>query len=146
MPREAATASYPEFRNYFDAKLSGEDLWLTDEARFLGHSIAFEIPLPRTSQPFKRVHDLIMLGSLPPRVRHEYRLSWTPVHAVASKAAAQALRTARLPLPDALATGRCTPFFDLVANTEASRIAQGKPTPGISPTGEHLGPAAQSAA
>ena len=146
MPREAAPPSYPQFRAYFDSRLAGEELWLTDEARFVGYAVAFEIPLPRALQPFKRLHDLVMLGSLPPRVRRDYDLPWTRAHAVASKAAAQALRTARLALPDALAQGRCATFFDLVANTEASRIAHGKPTPGISPTGEHLGPRARRAA
>jgi uncharacterized protein (DUF2236 family) len=146
MPREAAPPSYPGFRAYFDSRLAGGELWLTDEARFVGYSVAFEIPLPRAMQPLKRLHDLVMLASLPPRVRREYALPWTPAHAVASKTAARALRTARLPLPDALAQGRCASFFDLVANTEASRIAHRKPTPGVSPSGEHLGPGARRAA
>ena len=52
-------------------------MFLTDEARYVGHATAFEIPMPAHQQPGKRVHDLLMLGSLPPRVRELYGLDYT---------------------------------------------------------------------
>jgi uncharacterized protein (DUF2236 family) len=138
MPRAAAPPSYPAFRAYFDRKLASDELWLTDEARYVGYTTAFEIPMPASRQPFKRLHDMIMLRSLPPRVRREYGLTLTPAQAVAANVAARSLRTARRPLPQMIARGRCVYFFDEVAKTEAWRIAQGRPTPGVSPSGELL--------
>jgi len=73
MPRESAPASYGEFRAYWNAKLASEEMYLTEEARYIGYATAFEIPLPALHQPGKRVHDLLMLGSLPPRARDARR-------------------------------------------------------------------------
>jgi uncharacterized protein (DUF2236 family) len=131
MPRDAAPASYQDFRDYYEAILAGDGLWLTDEARYVGHATAFEIPMPATMQPAKALHDLIMLGSLPARVRRIYRLTWTPAHALVFKAAARAVRTARFGLPRRAARGVNTGFFDLVAATEARRITHGRPTPQV---------------
>jgi uncharacterized protein (DUF2236 family) len=139
MPRDAAPPSYPAFRAYFEGKLAGDELWLTDEARHIGYATAFEIPMPPSRQPVKRLHDLIMLRSLPPRVRREYGLTLTTAQALAADVAARGLRTARRRLPQAIARGRCVYFFDEVAKTEARRIARGRATPGVSPSGELLG-------
>ena len=128
MARDAAPETYREFRAYYDGFLASDDVWLTDAARYTGHAIAFEIPMAAHMQPFKRVHDVIMLGSLPPRVRRIYRLSWTPAHAIAFTAAVRTLRVARLAMPQSFARGRSTRFFDGVAQTEAWRIAHGHPT------------------
>jgi hypothetical protein len=64
-------------------------------------------------------------------VRRIYRLPWTPAHAVAFRAAVHAVRAARRLLPAPLAHGYNTRFFDAVADTEAWRIAHGKPTPQV---------------
>jgi uncharacterized protein (DUF2236 family) len=128
MPRDAAPDTYREFRFYFDGFLASANAWLTDAARYTGHAIAFEIPMAAHMQPFKRLHDLIMLGSLPPRVRAMYQMRWTPVHAVAFTTAVHALRGARLAIPQAVAHGRNTRLFDGVAQIEARRIAHGHPT------------------
>lgn len=128
MPREAAPATYPEFRAYYDGFLASPGAWLTDAARYTGHAIAFEIPMAANARPFKRLHDLIMLGSLPPRVRRIYRLRWTPAHTVAFTTAVHALRGARRAMPQSVTHGRNTKLFDGVAQTEAWRIAHGHPT------------------
>jgi uncharacterized protein (DUF2236 family) len=128
MPRDAAPATYPGFRAYYDGFLASDDAWLTDAARYTGHAIAFEIPMAAHTQPLKRVHDLIMLGSLPARVRRMYGLRWTPAHAAAFTAAVCILRGARLTMPQPVACGRNARFFDGVAQTEAWRIAHGHPT------------------
>jgi uncharacterized protein (DUF2236 family) len=79
-------------------------------------------------RPLKAVHDLIMLGSLPPRVRELYGLGWTPAHALAFKSLTRALRGARRAMPRSGAQGSNTYFFDSVARTEAWRIAHGHAT------------------
>jgi uncharacterized protein (DUF2236 family) len=131
MPRDAAPQSYPEFRAYWRTTLSSERMFLTAEARYVGYATAFEIPLPRRNQPGKRVHDLIMLGSLPPRVREMYGLTYTQRQAAAFRAAVATVRAGRRVMPGPLARGYNTRSFELVAKTERQRVARGEPTPQI---------------
>jgi uncharacterized protein (DUF2236 family) len=104
---------------------------LTDTAREVGYATAFEIPLPGVYAPAKRIHDLIMLGSLPPRVRELYGLRWTPAHAVAFRAAVGAMRCARPLVPPSVRRGRNADAYELVARTERRRIERGDPTPQV---------------
>jgi uncharacterized protein (DUF2236 family) len=135
MPRDAAPPTYPEFRAWWRTTLASDEMFLTDEARYVGYATAFEIPLPRRSQPGKRVHDLVMLGSLPARVRQLYGLTYTARQQTAFNAAVRAMRTARRLAPPLLARGYNTRSFELVARTERWRVANGKPTPQIGPEG-----------
>ncbi len=106
-------------------------MFLTDEARYVGHATAFEIPMPAHQQPGKRVHDLLMLGSLPPRVRELYGLDYTGRQRRAFDATVRAVRLARRLTPGPLARGWNTRSFDGVARTERWRIEHGRPTPQI---------------
>ena len=135
MPREAAPPSYPDFRRWFDAKIASDEMYLTDEARYMGYVTAFEIPLPRLNQPAKRVHDLILLGSLPPRVRELYGLRYTSRDRLAFEAATRAVRAARPLVPARLKRGYNTRSFGVVASTERSRLASGHTTPQVLPEG-----------
>ena len=99
----------------------------------MGYSTAFEIPLPRFNQPAKRVHDLIMLGSLPERVRELYGLTYSPAQAAAFAAAVALARTAVAIAPRAIRQGRNTRSFRMVAETERWRIEHGRPTPQVRP-------------
>lgn len=131
MARESAPASYGEFRAYYRSKLASEEMFLTDEARYIGYATAFEIPMPAIQQPGKRVHDLLMLGSLPRRVRELYGLPYTRRQALAFRAATEAIRAVRRITPEPLARGHNTRSFDGVARTERRRIERGQPTPQI---------------
>lgn len=135
LPRSEMPASYPEFRAYWAQQLRGDDLFLTDEARYVGYATAFEIPLPATHQPGKAVHDLLMLGSLPPRVRELYGLPFSPAAQVAFRSAVAAIRGARRITPAPLARGWNTRSFNLVAATERRRIRSGAPTPQVTDEG-----------
>lgn len=131
MPRAAAPASYREFCDYWRRTLAGDEMHLTETAREVGYATAFEIPLPSIYAPAKRVHDLVMLGSMPPRVRELYGLRWTPAHAVAFRAAVTAMRRSRPLVPRALREGPNAEAYDLVARTERRRIERGEPTPQV---------------
>jgi uncharacterized protein (DUF2236 family) len=131
LARERCPASYGEFRDYYRSELASERMHLTDEARFIGHATAFEIPMPRSRQPAKRVHDAIMLGSLPPRVRELYALPYDIPHRAAYEAGARALRAARRTAPRALTHGSCARPFEMVALTERQRIEHGQWTPQV---------------
>jgi uncharacterized protein (DUF2236 family) len=130
MPREVAPASYSSFRAWWRGRLESEDAHLTAEARYLGSAIMFEIPVPLTRAPAMRLHNLVMLGSLPDEVRDLYGLSWSSVHALAFRAAVAAVRASRPVTPRSVRSGRCTGHFDLVAGTERARIERGQPVAG----------------
>lgn len=129
MPIDQAPQSHPEFRDWYERQLAGDDLYLTDEARYMGYASAFEIPMPASQQLGKRIHDLIMLGSLPPRIRELYGLSFTPAQAASSAAIMSAARYSRPFLPSRLRRGSCLREFEGVARTERRRIERGQPTP-----------------
>lgn len=129
MPRSGAPATHSEFREWYEAQLAGDDLHLTDEARYMGYASAFEIPMPPSRQPAKSVHDLVMLGSLPPRVRELYGLSFGGKQRWACRAAMASARATRAFVPPSLKRGSCIPEFEMVAATERYRIERGLPTP-----------------
>jgi uncharacterized protein (DUF2236 family) len=129
MPRDAAPATHREFRAWWDETLAGDAMHLTPAGREVGYATAFEIPLPASRQPAKRVHDLIMLGSLPPRVRELYGLGFSRAQQLAFRATASALRAARPVTPARVRRGRNADQYDLVARTEQRRIERGEPTP-----------------
>jgi len=133
MPRAVAPPTYAAFAAWWDAKLAGAEMHLTDEARHTGRFVALEIPLPPVNQPAKRLHDLVMLGSLPPRVRELYGLEWSDRQARAFPLAVAALRGLRAVAPASVRYGRNTRSFGLVEKTERDRLARGKPTPQLPP-------------
>ncbi len=130
-PRAALPDTYAEFRAWYERHLAGPDLFLTDEARYMGYASAFEIPMSGSKASAKRVHDLIMLGSLPPRVRELYGLRYTPLQAAACHSALVTARLTRPLVPVSLKRGSCVPEFEGVAVVERGRIERGQPTPQI---------------
>jgi len=128
MPREVAPPTYREFRAWWDAKLASDQMHLTDDAREIGYSTAFQIPLPSYRAPAKAVHDLIMLGSLSPRVREIYGLPYTPRQRRAFRATVRAMRGVRPITPRVIREGYNTSSFRLVARTERRRLREGRGT------------------
>lgn len=133
MPREVAPPTFAAFEAWWDERLASDDLHLTDEARYMGRAVAFEIPMPALNQPAKRVHDLIMLGSLPPTVREHYGLGWTRAQARAFRVAVAGVRAARAIAPRGLTHGSNRRSFALVTATERDRLDRGRPTPQLPP-------------
>ncbi|HET8672746.1 MAG TPA: oxygenase MpaB family protein [Thermoleophilaceae bacterium] len=130
MPRSAAPATHAEFRAWFSERLASDDVHLTPEARRVGRAIMFEIPVPPRSRPAMRVHNLVMLGSLPERVRAVYGLPWTRAHAAAFQAFVRSARLSRPLVPGPLRSGRNTWAFEDVARAERRLVALGRPVPG----------------
>jgi uncharacterized protein (DUF2236 family) len=128
MPRSVAPGSWAEFADYFADRIASPDAHLTDEALSTGRAIMFQIPVPALSAPAMRVHNVVMLGALPPRVRSLYGLRYTPFDAAAFRAAVAALRAPRAIAPEFMRRGRNTRFFDDVADTERARSERGKAT------------------
>jgi uncharacterized protein (DUF2236 family) len=133
MPRAVAPPTYAAFSEWWDARLASDEIFLTPEARRTGRFVAFEIPLPGVNEPAKRLHDLVMLGSLPPQVRELYGLEWSRKQARAFPLAVAALRGLRAVAPASVRQGSCARNFALVERTERQRIEQGRPTPQLPP-------------
>jgi uncharacterized protein (DUF2236 family) len=131
MPREVAPACHAEFRAWFEDKLESNDMHLTSEAREIGYATAFEIPMPAYRAPAKAVHDLIMLGSLPARVRELYGISYSRRQQRAFRAVVRGLRGARPLTPRSVREGYNTAHFRMVARTERRRLQRGEPTPQV---------------
>jgi len=144
MPLNSAPSSYPEFRAWYEERLASDRMFLTPEARYTGHAIAFKIPMPDPHGPAKRYHDLVMLGSLPPRVRELYGLSWTPGQARRWRAAVAFLRRLRRVAPRSFTHGSCRASYELIASVERKRLQRGRstpqvPEPGTLPSGVAVG-------
>jgi uncharacterized protein (DUF2236 family) len=130
-PRATLPQSYAAFREWYERQLAGPDLFLTAEARYMGYASAFEIPMSGSRKRAKRMHDLVMLGSLPPRVRELYGLSYSPAQAVACRSLLALARASRPLVPAARKRGSCMAEFQAVAAVERRRVERGEPTPQV---------------
>lgn len=143
MPREAAPASYPEFRRYFDDYLASDELYLTDEARLVGAYLSGqEVAYPMRSPLGKVVGGVYLLiqGSLPPRIREMYALRWGRKEEIAFRTLAQTVRTAHLAPPLAprvlrgTLAGPSAPVYRMLTRREHTLISSGRPSmPGVDP-------------
>jgi uncharacterized protein (DUF2236 family) len=127
MPREVAPATYPEFAAWFDAKLVSPDLHATPHALALAPLVAFEQPVPPVVRFNLVAQNLIIKGTLPPRVREIFEIPWGARQESAFRALAATHRRAHALLPYAVRRGRNDYFFDVVATGERRR--GGTPTP-----------------
>ena len=144
-PREACPQTHREFRDWWETRLASDKMFLTDEARHMGYSSAFEIPMPPWRQGGKRVHDAVMLGSLPPRVREIYGLRYGRRERAAFDVGVRLIRGTRRVAPRGFIYGSCVGEFEMVARTERRRIQRGRPTPQVRP-GEYPAMAIRGAA
>ncbi|WP_327143876.1 oxygenase MpaB family protein [Nocardia sp. NBC_01327] len=143
MPREAAPATYAQFRRDYDAYLASDEVFLTDEAKLvgaylMGQRVAYPMPMP--IQQALGGFSLLVQGSLPPRIREMYGLSWGMREEIACRGLAQAVRTAHIspPLAPKLLRGSLTgpsyPLYRLATRREQRLISAGRPSmPGVDP-------------
>lgn len=129
MERRSAPPTYRSFRTWYSSELEGEDLWLTDEARYMGWVTAFEIPMAGSRRPAKLLHDAIVLSSLPARVCEIYGARRGVRDLALGSAALRASWAARRAMPASRARGSCAREFEAVAAIERNRIERGEPTP-----------------
>lgn len=126
MPREAAPQTYVEFRHYWEEMWTSDQLHLTDEAREVALAVAFRIPLPLYLHPQREVHNLVLTGTLTPKMRELFGLEWSALHRAAFRAVVGGLRAARPVTPRTLRRGLNTSSFELVARTEEQLVASGR--------------------
>ena len=130
MDSRVAPGSWAEFKEYFDAKVAGPDAYLTDDARQVGRAVLLRIPVARSRWPAMRIHNVVVRGSLPARIRELYGLRFTAADATSFRAAVMAARAGRAVTPRSALRGRCTAYFDDVAAAERALIKAGRESPG----------------
>jgi uncharacterized protein (DUF2236 family) len=121
--RALAPADYRAFRTYMREQIASDAMYVTDETRELTLRVTFELPLPRSRQPGLAIINHAITGTLPERVRREYRLPWSALDEARLAAFTAASRAGAIVLPRALWTGSCARDYDLVAKGEAVRLA-----------------------
>lgn len=138
MPRDAAPASYEEFRSTFDAWLASDEPWPVDEARLVARHIAgmsgFNLPLHAVSSPALAT---VVQGSLAPRVRDLLDIPWGRHDELRLQGIAHASRLAHnrvsLLARTPLMRGRTEGFYKVVAHGERELIRRGGVSmPGVS--------------
>lgn len=135
LPASDMPASHDAFRRYWRERLASDELFLTEEARHIGYATAFQIPFPTLQRPGKPVHDAVILGSLPARVRELYGLPYGLRERIEFATGVASFRVGRRLTPAPLTRGYNTRSFDGVAATERRRIELGQPTPQVRPEG-----------
>jgi uncharacterized protein (DUF2236 family) len=106
-PPSVIPPSLTDFRDYFEAQIAGRTITVTPPAREIA-AVIFEAPLPAPLRVIVPAHRLATAGLLPPRLRNEYGLRWSRLHAFALPMAARSLRVAATPA--LIAASRLTPL------------------------------------
>jgi uncharacterized protein (DUF2236 family) len=129
LPASEVPGSYPEFRHWFDAKLASPDLHATPHALEMAPLVAFKQPVPAAARGNIATQNLIIKGTLPPRVREIFGIRWGRGHERTFRAVTAAHRRARPAFPRQVRRGRNGMFFDVVSQTEHKRGGTATPQP-----------------
>lgn len=111
-PEAVIPRSLADFRDYFAAQLVGKTITVTPPAREVA-AVILEAPLPPPMRLLVPAHRLATAGLLPSRLRHEYGLRWSPLHALALQLAAHSLRLTAAPA--LIAASHLTPLPEELA-------------------------------
>jgi uncharacterized protein (DUF2236 family) len=127
LPAGEVPASHRKFRAWFDAKLASPDLHATPHALEMAPLVALEQPVPPAARGNLAAQNLVIKGTLPPRVREIFGIEWTRAHETGFRALTAGHRRARHAFPRLVRRGRNDHFFDVV--TQGERRRGGTATP-----------------
>jgi uncharacterized protein (DUF2236 family) len=127
LPAGEVPRSYPEFRAWFDGRLASPDLHATPHALAMAPLVAFEQPVPPAARANLAAQNLVIKGTLPPRVRKIFGIEWSLAHETAYRSLTASHRRARHAFPRRVRRGRNDHFFDVV--TQGERRRGGTATP-----------------
>jgi hypothetical protein len=96
-PASVIPGSLDEFREYFRVEVESGAICVTRPAREVV-AVILEAPLPAPLRLFAPAHRLSSAGLLPPKLREDYGLRWTPLHELALPLAACTLHLSAAPL------------------------------------------------
>jgi uncharacterized protein (DUF2236 family) len=108
-----------DFREYLVAQLDGPEIAVTAPARDVAGAI-LRAPLPGPLRAAVPAHRLATPAFLPERLRREYGLRWSPVHAAALELSARPLRLAAMALLRAADRVAPSPSLDLTLDSLAA--------------------------
>ncbi len=128
MPRDAAPATYPEFREHWRDLLASDTMHLTANAREAGINSAFRIPVPSAGRFGAETGNLLILGTVPETVRERYGFDWSRGKERCFRALTATMRATNRLVPKPLRQGRNEHFFAVVEKTERRRVARGRQT------------------
>jgi uncharacterized protein (DUF2236 family) len=97
VPQDVLPRSLADFREYVAAQLEGPEIVVTAPARAVAGAI-LRAPLPAPMRAAVPAHRLATAAFLPPRLRGDYGLRWSPAHAAALELSARPLRAAAMAL------------------------------------------------
>jgi uncharacterized protein (DUF2236 family) len=129
LPRSKVPGTYREFRAWLEERLASPDLQATPHALEMAPLVALEQPVPLPARPNLTMQNMIVKGTLPPRVREIFGITWTRAHESAFQAMAAGHRQAHHLMPRRLRRGRNDVFFDVV--TKAEHLRGGTATPAM---------------
>jgi uncharacterized protein (DUF2236 family) len=121
LPRDSVPATYPEFKAWWDGRLGSPDLHATEHALEMAPLVAFRQPVPLPARLNLETQNLIVKGTLPPRVREIFGIRWTAAHERAFRSVTATHRGARHAMPRQLRRGRNDYFFNVVTQREKRR-------------------------
>jgi uncharacterized protein (DUF2236 family) len=96
-PASVIPGSLGEFREYFRVEIESGAIWVTRPAREVA-AVILEAPLPAPLRLLAPAHRLSTAGLLPPKLREDYGLRWTPLHELALPLAARTPHLSAAPL------------------------------------------------
>jgi uncharacterized protein (DUF2236 family) len=130
LPASEVPGSHREFHAWFEGRLASPDLHATPHALEMAPLVAFEQPVPAAARGNLAAQNLVIKGTLPPRVREIFGIRWTRAHEVAFRSLTASHRRARPVFPRRLRRGRNDVFFDVVSRGE--HLRGGTVTPELS--------------
>ncbi len=133
LPPSEVPATHREFAAWFGERLASPDLQATPHALEMAPLVAFRQPVPAAARGNIATQNLVIKGTLPPRVREIFGIPWTRAHESAFRAVAASHRRARHAFPKRMRRGRNDVFFNTVARAEHQR--GGTATPELTATG-----------
>lgn len=111
-PPSVIPRSLADFSEYLTSELAGPTLSATEPARQVA-AVILEADLPAPMRVLVPAHRLATAGLLPPRLREEFGLRWTPLHEYALPLAARSVRAFAAPV--LFAASRMAPLPELQA-------------------------------
>ncbi len=120
-PRESVPATSREFDAWFAEKLASPDLHATEHALEMAPLVAFEQPVPITARGNLALQNLVVKGTLPPRVREIFGITWSGAQETAFQTFTASHRRARRAFPRRMRRGRNDYFFNVVTEREKRR-------------------------
>lgn len=127
LPASEVPGSHREFATWWRERLDSPDLHATPHALEMAPLVAFEQPVPPAARANLAAQNLVIKGTLPPRVREIFGIRWTHAHEIAFRSITASHRRARHAFPRRMRRGRNDVFFEVV--TQAERRRGGTATP-----------------